>query len=304
MAAAREAAMAAMEGASGSPKAASPPSPGNRGKTLQKKTKSAPSFMAKPPPKKEKPNAWDFLDTERSWKATQGHGSPHYTIREKFPPPDRFEQRPGAYNYGGNLTRNGPASSPSWTMNARATGIPTPPPAPGPGHYGNRSTLYRDHPAIINLPGVGMPKEKRHDPHEHHSEMAQFPSPLDYQTKVAENYQQDPPAHTRAPAFTIREKPPQKSPEKPHKKDGKQPEACFYDVQGWHSRMGTVESPKWTMLKRATGIPSPPQAPGPGTYASPGTIYGSHPTLTSAPRAAHANSTRTEDKPLYPSRGY
>merc|ERR1712232_734226 len=111
---------------------------------MQKKAASSPSlgtkFKASPPKKKEGPPD-HLLDTESAFNATS-HRCPKFTIREKLPPADRLEKRPGAYNVPGHIGPKGPASSPKWSMNARATGLPKPPQAPGPGSYENKSTMY------------------------------------------------------------------------------------------------------------------------------------------------------------------
>merc|ERR1719408_658049 len=59
-------------------------------------------------------------------------------------------------------------------------------------------------------------------------------------------------------------------------------------------RSGSMTTPSWTMAPRSSGIPKPPMIPGPGHYPSPGTIYGSHPTIHQAGRVPKTTQKRSE----------
>merc|ERR1711879_235757 len=59
--------------------------------------------------------------------------------------------------------------------------------------------------------------------------------------------------------------------------------------------MGIMNAPpKWSMLARGSGIPNPPDQPGPGEYHQPSTLYGSHPQLPVAGRVPARTEVRKD----------
>lgn len=72
---------------------------------------------------------------------------PKWSMRSKLVDPASREVRPGAYDVG-NCGRNGAMTSPKWTMMPRSSGLPKPVDQPGPGDYALPSTLYGRHPAL------------------------------------------------------------------------------------------------------------------------------------------------------------
>lgn len=71
----------------------------------------------------------------------------------------------------------------------------------------------------------------------------------------------------------------------------KRPTCQTYSI-GNMSKDGAMTMPSWTMLARGSGIPAPNGFPGPGHYPMPGTIYGSHPCLTTPGRVPKTSVKR------------
>jgi len=212
---------------------------------------------------------------------------PRYTIRKKISDPADKEKRPGCQTYDiGKCARNGVMKMPSWTMAARASGIPKPPLAPGPGHYPLPGSIYGAHPTIEQPGRVPKSTTKRVDPQDW--EPKDTPSPQDYYTQQESTFGRADQAS--APKFSIRKKigdPADKE---------KRPGCQTYDVKNL-ARKGAMTAPSWSMAPRSAGIPSPPQAPGPGEYVLPGSIYGSHPSINQPGRVPKTTAKRFDNDP-------
>lgn len=58
--------------------------------------------------------------------------------------------------------------------------------------------------------------------------------------------------------------------------------------------------PKWSMTSRGSGIPKPPDQPGPGQYPQPSTLYGSHPQLPVPGRVPKTTTNRAAPSDQFP----
>lgn len=221
------------------------------------------------------------LDSVKAYKASIDM-PPRYTIRAKTAFGDeskgRVHTEPGPDVSGKlDVILNRP---PTWTMAPRSSGIPKPANTPGPGEYAQPSTLYGSHPQL-SVPGrVPKTTSRRSSPSD---ALPITPSPQDYVVVQKKFGRID---QTTAPTYTMRAK------------------TSFGDAN--HGRMETElcgdlsdkydailkRVPKWTMAPRSSGIPKPTNTPGPGEYAQPSTLYGSHPQLAVSGRVPKTTSKR------------
>jgi len=219
--------------------------------------------------------------------------APVFTMRPKVRDPADKEVRPGATAYSlGNQCRTGSMETPSWTMAPRGSGIPKPPNQPGPGEYHQPSTLYGSHPALP-VPGrVPTTSCKRSTPSDALTAGGPTPAPHDYKVVIDGEFGRK--DQSKAPVFTMRPKV-----RDPADKEVR-PGATSYTL-GKASCKGLMTAPCWSMAPRGSGIPKPPQQPGPGEYHQPSTLYGSHPCLVVPGRVPKSTMPRipykTEERP-------
>lgn len=173
---------------------------------------------------------------------------------------------------------------PSWTMLSRGAGIPNAPDQPGPGEYCQPSTLYGSHPQLAVAGRVPKRTEKRKGM----ERPDVTPSPLDYATSLSDgkNHTFGRADQHHAPKFTMRAK---TSFGNEVKQSDTEPSGPIAD------KVDAIlnKPPSWTMVPRGSGIGKPVDQPGPGEYANPGTIYGTHPCIPVAGRIPK----RTEQRP-------
>lgn len=180
---------------------------------------------------------------------------------------------------------------PSWSMLARGSGIPNAPDQPGPGHYPVPSTLYGSHPQLTCAGRVPARTEKRHDmadPKAKHS-----PSVHDYDTVMSKGKNHTFGRYDQAsmPKFTMRAKTSFGNPVRASETEPSGPLSDKVDAI-------LNRPPSWSMLARGSGIPNPPDQPGPGQYPVPGSIYGKHPQLTTPGRVSAGTEQRFKAKPI------
>lgn len=228
------------------------------------------------------------LNPERGFDASHNK-APRFTCRKKTDFGDPMialgakEIRPGAQTYKiKDVTHNGPAFAPKWSMLARSSGISKPPQQPGPGQYEIPSTVYFENP-LVAAPGR-CPKrtEKRADPQDG---MEDTPAPGYY--KVNFDGEIGTKLQNKAPQWSMRIKPGD-----PLCRE-KRPNAQTYNVPSNATANGLVKPPKWSMTTRSSGISKPPMVPGPGEYPIPGTIYGGHPAFDTPGRVAILQGKRS-----------
>lgn len=118
-----------------------------------------PGRIPKSTTKRVDPQDWEPKDTpspqDYNTQQTNTFGridqasAPKFSIRTKLKDPTSKEKRPGCQTYDiKNLSNRGPMTTPSWSMMARAAGIPSPPKVPGPGEYVLPGSIYGAHPSI------------------------------------------------------------------------------------------------------------------------------------------------------------
>lgn len=216
-------------------------------------------------------------------------GAPKFTMRAKTSFGDPFCQQTKETEPGGDISDkldNVLKKSPSWSMTTRGTGIPKPPHQPGPGHYPVTSTLYGSHPALTCPGRVPKTTDTRPDPGSK-ARKDDVPAPNHYQTlcSVGSGHKFGRYDQTTAPKFSIRSK--VSDPADKEVRPG-----CQKYQLGRASRNGIMSMPSWSMASRGSGIPKPQDFPGPGYYAQPGSIYGSHPAIAQPGRVAKTTSKR------------
>lgn len=212
-------------------------------------------------------------------------GSPAFTIRQKTAFGDEGRYRMTGGEAGRDLSDKYDQirpRAPQYTMVSRASGIPKPELQPGPGEYTLPSTLYGSHPALP-VPGrVPKTTARRSLPTDG---LDVTPGPLDYQTVQAEKFGRVDQA--AVPKYTMRSKLVDPS--------SKEVRPGPYEV-GMCGRNGIMTTPSWSMVSRSSGIPKPSLQPGPGDYALPSTLYGSHPALPMAGRVPRSTAERFSSK--------
>jgi len=209
-------------------------------------------------------------------------------MRAKISDPADKEVRPGATSYTlGNQGRNGSTETQKWTMAPRGSGIPKPTNQPGPGEYAQPSTLYGSHPMLPMAGRVPKTTTKRSTPSDALTMGGVTPAPHDY--KVTADGEFGSVAQAKAPKYSMRAKI-----SDPADKEVR-PGATTYTL-GMAGRQGIMSTPCWSMAPRGTGIPKPQNQPGPGEYAQPSTLYGSHPMLPVAGRVHMGGSERWNHK--------
>jgi len=169
-------------------------------------------------------------------------------------------------------------------MLPRGSGIPKAAPQPGPGEYHQPSTLYGSHPQLAVAGRVPKRTEKRKDM----ANPNNTPSPQDYSTQCSDGktHSFGRPDQVHAPKFTMRAK---TSFGNEVKKTDTEPSGPIADkVDAILNR-----PPSWTMVPRGSGMSKPVDQPGPGEYAQPGCIYGTHPCIPQPGRIPK----RTEQRP-------
>lgn len=172
---------------------------------------------------------------------------------------------------------------PIWSMQARGSGIPKPAQQPGPGEYAQPSTLYGKHPQLAVAGRVPLTTSLRKGLSDG---CVDTPSPQDYEV-VQTGKKFGRVDQITAPTYTMRAKCSFGDPTK-----GKMPTELAGDLSDKYDEI-LNRPPKWTMAPRGAGIPKPMNTPGPGEYAQPSTIYGSHPQLSVAGRVPKTTTARS-----------
>lgn len=135
-----------------------------------------PGRVPKTTTKRTEPSEWEPRDTPSpqdysvcSFAGEFGRydqvSAPKFSIRSKIVDPASKEKKPGCQTYDvKNCSRKGPMVSPSWTMAARGSGIPSPPMVPAPGEYPIPGCIYGAHPSIHQPGRVPKTTEERGGP--------------------------------------------------------------------------------------------------------------------------------------------
>lgn len=209
------------------------------------------------------------LDTVSAFPHT-ATSPPSFTMRSKLQDLSSKEVRPSVYSYTlKNVNHHGAMTAPSWSMTSRDSGIPKSPQQPGPGEFPLPGTLYGSHPTIPQPGRVPKTNARRSLPQDS-VPSADNPSPQHYNTVQTGAFGRV--DQHKSPSYTMRSK------LQDHSSKEKRPTAQTYELKNVNHK-GSMTAPSWSMTSRSTGISKPPQQPGPGEYALPGTIYGNHPTV-------------------------
>jgi len=258
-------------------------------------TIAQPGRVAKTNVKRTEPSEWEPKETPspqhyntqqvNTFGRADQPTSPKFSIRTKLVDPSSKEKRPGCQTYDiKNLNRDGPMTSPKWSMAPRANGIAPPNGFPAPGEYLQPGTIYGAHPCLSQAGRVPQLTQRRSGPADW--DPKETPGPDAYKVESVHgefgSY-----ALAKEPKYSIAKK--ISDPADKQKRPGCQ----TYDI-GTCARTGPMNSPKWTMAARASGIPKPGNAPGPGEYPQPGCIYGAHPTISQPGRVPKTTVKRTE----------
>merc|ERR1719253_1147563 len=204
-------------------------------------------------------------------------------MRSKLKDPANKEVRPNVTTYTiGKASNKGLMTAPEWSMTGRGAGIPKAPQQPGPGEYAQPSTLYGSHPMIPVAGRVPKSTQDRPDPN---ANFPDTPAPHDYEVVKPGEFGSV--VQSKAPKWTMRSKL-----KDPANKEVR-PNVTTYTI-GKASNKGLMTMPEWSMTGRGTGIPKAPQQPGPGEYAQPSTLYGSHPMIPVAGRVPKSTCPRPE----------
>jgi len=242
------------------------------------------------------------LNPERGDSWTQ-NTAPGYSIRTKLAFGDPLlskEVRPGCQTYKiKDVTHHGVCYAPKWSMTTRGSGIPKAPPKPGPGQYEIPGTCLFEHPLVSHPGSIPFKRtEKRAEPQDW-DRADETPAPGYY--KVNFDGKMGTKLQNKEPAYTMRIKP--SDPADREKRPGCQTYSPLPNV----TCKGVQKLPSWSLTARGSGITKPPNQPGPGEYAIPGTIYGGHPAFTTPGRVAIPSQRRSDPKDqcvIYPTRPY
>jgi len=182
--------------------------------------------------------------------------------------------------------------APTWTFVGRESGITKTKDQPGPGEYPLPSTINGSHPCLTMAGRVPKTTERRSTPSDQlGADMKINPSPQEYVV-----VQSDGKGHKfgrvdqkTAPKFTMRPKVSFGSQFKDSKKADEGGMAG--DMSSKYNEI-RPRAPSYTFVGRSSGITKTKMQPGPGEYALPSTLYGSHPQLKCAGRVPKSSVER------------
>ena len=183
--------------------------------------------------------------------------------------------------------------APAYSMIPRSSGITKTSDQPGPGEYAQPSTLYGSHPQLP-VPGrVCKSTQRRTGPTDQLGEMKNNPSPHDYDIVCSgpdKSHKFGRVDQASAPKFTMRAKVAFGS----QFKSSKQAEegGMAGDMSSKYNEI-RPRAPAYSMIPRSSGITKTSDQPGPGEYAQPSTLYGSHPQLPVPGRVCKSTQRRT-----------
>ena len=183
--------------------------------------------------------------------------------------------------------------APAYSMIPRSSGITKTSDQPGPGEYAQPSTLYGSHPQLP-VPGrICKSTQRRTGPTDQLGEMKNNPSPHDYDTMCSgpdKGHKFGRVDQASAPKFTMRPKVAFGS----QFKSAKQAEegGMSGDMSSKYNEI-RPRAPAYSMIPRSSGITKTSDQPGPGEYAQPSTLYGSHPQLPVPGRICKSTQRRT-----------